>query len=238
MKRGSGGFSLLEMMVALALGLVVVLGITRIFIAAKDTYLAQTASAQLQEDARFALSKMIQEIRMVGMFGCLATDAMTYADASIAREFANPITFVRNADGSAQTLTLISAGTGLAGGRPTWTIVTDCRTSAHAYRDAKAAGSGQFALPVHKLVYSVENHQLKLQAGGSPAVMTDNVAALKISFGVANQPSDTAVARYSDSPSDPATIRSVRLSLTLSDPAGRVRDQTYNVVASLRNRLE
>jgi type IV pilus assembly protein PilW len=68
--------------------------------------------------------------------------------------------------------------------------------------------------------------------------LTDNVSALKISFGVANQAADTVVARYSDAPGDPATIRSVRLSLTLKDPDGRVRDQTWNAVASLRNRLE
>ena len=48
MKRGARGFSLLEVMVALALGLVVVLGVTRVFIAAKSTYLSQNASAHMQ----------------------------------------------------------------------------------------------------------------------------------------------------------------------------------------------
>jgi type IV pilus assembly protein PilW len=135
-------------------------------------------------------------------------------------------------------MTLIGAEVGGAGGPPTWTIVTDCLASARAYKGAHPASSGQFALPVRKLVYSVEDNQLKLQAGGTKAVLTDNVSALKISFGVANQAADTVVARYSDAPGDPATIRSVRLSLTLKDPDGRVRDQTWNAVASLRNRLE
>jgi type IV pilus assembly protein PilW len=34
-----------------------------------------------------------------------------------------------------------------------------------------------------------------------------------------------------------ANIRSVRLTLTLKDPDNRVRNQTYNVVAALRNRF-
>ncbi|UVJ43356.1 prepilin-type N-terminal cleavage/methylation domain-containing protein [Pseudomonas sp. LS1212] len=238
MRRRAGGFSLIEVMVALTLGLVVVLGITQIFITAKSTYLSQSASARLQEDARFALSKMIQEIRMVGMFGCLTTDAITYTEPAIAGEFANPIRFVRSADGGTQTLTLISADVGAAGGTPTWTIVTDCVTSARAYRGARVAGSGEIALPVRKLVYTVENNQLMLGAGSAKAVLVDNVDALEISFGVASLASDSAVSHYSSAPNNPATIRSVRLSLTLKDPEARVRNQTYNVVASLRNRLQ
>jgi type IV pilus assembly protein PilW len=73
MNRSSRGFGLIELLIALALSLVVVLGVVQVFIAAKNTYVSQNAAAAMQEDARFVLSKMIQEIRMVGMFGCLET---------------------------------------------------------------------------------------------------------------------------------------------------------------------
>lgn len=36
---------------------------------------------------------------------------------------------------------------------------------------------------------------------------------------------------------DPSRIRSIRLRLTLDDPAERVRAQTYQMVAAVRNRL-
>ena len=81
--RVSKGFGLIELLIALALSLIVVLGVVQIFIAAKNTYLSQNAAASMQEDARFVLSKMIQEIRMVGMFGCLGT----ITDASDGGEF-------------------------------------------------------------------------------------------------------------------------------------------------------
>ncbi|TFW32272.1 PilW family protein, partial [Pseudomonas fluorescens] len=71
MKESSRGFGLIELLIARALSLVVVLGVVQVFIAAKNTYVSQNAAAAMQEDARFVLSKMIQEIRMVGMFGCL-----------------------------------------------------------------------------------------------------------------------------------------------------------------------
>jgi len=38
-------------------------------------------------------------------------------------------------------------------------------------------------------------------------------------------------------PSDEALIRSVRIRMTLQDPTGKVRDQTYSVVVALRNRV-
>ncbi|NBA96436.1 PilW family protein [Pseudomonas sp. R5(2019)] len=238
MKRRSRGFGLVEVMVAMLLGLIVVLGITQIFIAAKNTYLAQNASARLQEDARFAFSKMIQELRMVGMFGCLTTSSMTYADASIATEFSNPITFARASDGSTQTLTFITADVGSSGSTPSYTVVTDCVTFARAYREAQTPGAGQIALPLRKVVYTVENNQLKLGADTNKQVLVDNVASMAISFGIASTATDNAVSSYSTTPSNAATIRSVRLSLTLRDPNARVADQTYNVVASLRNRLK
>lgn len=53
MRRRQRGFGLIEMLVALALGLIVVLGVVQIFIAAKNTYVSQNSAAAMQEDARF-----------------------------------------------------------------------------------------------------------------------------------------------------------------------------------------
>ncbi|MNR12986.1 hypothetical protein D3C85_1293680 [compost metagenome] len=75
--------------------------------------------------------------------------------------------------------------------------------------------------------------------GGAAAdqVLVDNVSAFDVSFGLASTATDLAASRYSSNPPNPALIRSVRLSLTLTDPNHRVSDQTFNVVAALRNRL-
>jgi type IV pilus assembly protein PilW len=74
---------------------------------------------------------------------------------------------------------------------------------------------------------------------GNPtmAVLVDNVRAFNVTFGMAGSATDVAATSYSANPSDPALIRSVRLTLTLFDPRNTVRDQTFNVVAALRNRL-
>jgi len=237
MKRHNLGFGLIEMLVALALGLIVGLGVVQIFLAAKNTYVSQNSAAAMQEDARFVLSKMIQELRMVGMFGCLGTitDSSSAGDFNAAQ--ITPISW----DNANLKLTLVTADVGSAGGTPTWTVVSDCRNSATAYTGARAAATGQIAFPIRRLVYSFSNNQILMGTGsGNPAqqVLVNNVSAFTVMFGLASSATDVAASTYSANPGDPARIRSVRLSLTLTDPNNRVRNQTFNVVAALRNRLQ
>ncbi|MDI3274956.1 prepilin-type N-terminal cleavage/methylation domain-containing protein [Pseudomonas sp. AL03] len=235
MSRLNRGFGLIEMLIALALSLVVVLGVAQIFIAAKNTYVSQNASANLQEDARFVLSKMIQEIRMVGMFGCLGTITDASAGGSFNASQVTPISW----DNANLKLTLVTADVGAGGGTSTWTVVSDCRNTATAYSNLQAPASGQLAFPIRRLVYSLKNNQLTMGSGTTPtqAVLVDNVSAFNVSFGLASSATDSSASSYSSNPSDPARIRSVRLTLTLTDPSNRVRNQTFNVVAALRNRL-
>ncbi|WP_460144551.1 PilW family protein [Pseudomonas sp. S2_A02] len=236
MIRANRGFGLIELLIALALSLVVVLGVAQIFIAAKNTYVSQNTAAGMQEDARFVLSKMIQEIRMVGMFGCLGT----IIDASSAGNFnASQITPI-SWDNANLKLALVTADVGGSGGVPTWTVISDCRNTATAYTGLRTPTSGQLAFPIRRLIYSFSNNQLLMGSGaGTPTqqVLVNNVSAFNVSFGLASSATDTAASTYSSNPSDPARIRSVRLTLTLTDPNNRVREQTFNVVAALRNRL-
>ncbi|QHC97763.1 pilus assembly protein PilW [Pseudomonas sp. R84] len=237
MKRHQRGFGLIELLIALALGLIVVLGVVQIFIAAKNTYVSQNSAAAIQEDARFVLSKMIQEIRMVGMFGCLGsiTDSSSAGDFNAAQ--VTPI----NWDNANLKLTLVTADIGSGGGTPIWTVLSDCRNSATAYTGLRSPASGQIAFPIRRLIYSFSNNQILMGTGsGNPAqqVLVNNVSAFNVTFGLASSATDVAASTYSANPSDPARIRSVRLSLTLNDPNNRVRSQTFNVVAALRNRLQ
>ncbi|CAI8964127.1 type IV pilus assembly protein PilW [Pseudomonas sp. IT-347P] len=237
MRRHQRGFGLIEMLIALALGLIVVLGVVQIFIAAKNTYVSQNSAAAMQEDARFVLSKMIQEIRMVGMFGCLGTilDSSSAGDFNAAQ--VTPISW----DNANLKLTLVTADIGSGGGTPTWTVISDCRNSAMAYTGLRSPASGQIAFPIRRLIYSFSNNQILMGTGsGTPTqqVLVNNVSAFNVTFGLASSATDVAASTYSANPGDPARIRSVRLSLTLTDPSNRVRNQTFNVVAALRNRLQ
>ena len=114
--------------------------------------------------------------------------------------------------------------------------MTDCTTFAKAYPGARlSVAPGETALPVREVFYSFENGQLKV--GHQKAVLLDNVAAFDVSFGVAASASAQSVLRYEARPAVVASIRSVRIALTLRDPGARVRDQAYHLVVALRNRL-
>ena len=124
MKRLARGFSLVEVLLALALGLVLILGASQILISARLTHASQQAAMLLQDDARFVLSKITQDIRQAGMLGCLAVAAIDNAPAA----FDRPISW--EAAGSAKSLTLVTANVGDGVGKPDWTVLSDCKEAA------------------------------------------------------------------------------------------------------------
>lgn len=235
MSHPSPGFGLVEMMLALLLSLVLVLGAVQVFIAAKNTYMSQGASAYQQEEARFVLGKMLQEIRMVGFSGCLRTIEDASTDGSFSRHMSAPIQWSR----AEQKLSLVTVDIGEVGSAPTWSLVTDCRTSAVAYSGVHKGAEGQQVFALRRLFYRFKNHQLLLGSGlgQQQVVLLDNVEAFDVSFGLAHSATARLASYYSRNPQDPARIRSVRLSLTLGAPGAAVRAQRFTVVAALRNRL-
>jgi type IV pilus assembly protein PilW len=223
-------------MVALVLGLVVTLGIIQIFAASRGTYVTQNSSARMQEDARFLLSKLMQEIRMTGMYGCLSLDNVTVVSGSITKPAAltTPILW----DDATKKLTLISADISTAGSSPTWTVVTDCQTSTQIYTVKPTPATGFTAFPLRQLTYTLDGTNLMFKAGtGSDAAQAilSNVDALEVSFGMGGSYPMSYTGTVTTAASE--NIRSVRLKLTLKDPDNRVRSQTYSVVAALRNRF-
>jgi len=64
------GLSLVEIMVALAVGVVLLTGVIQIYASTKATYRLQDSLARLQENGRFALSFLTRDVRMAGYHGC------------------------------------------------------------------------------------------------------------------------------------------------------------------------
>jgi type IV pilus assembly protein PilW len=241
MNRSSRGFGLIELMIAMTLGLLVVAGTLQIFISAKSTYQSQSSAAGIQEDARYLLSKMVQEIRMVGMFGCLATVTDRSTNADFQARFDSPIAFTRTSTTS--VLTLTTADVGGNGSNPNWNIVTDCRSSATAYSPANTPAAtslmaSQFIMPIRQVIYTYANNQIITgSTTANQAVLVNNVTGFDISFGIAASAGSAVVASYVATPTDTSLIRSIRISLTIAAADSKAKSQIFNVVASVRNRL-
>lgn len=69
MKRFAG-VSLVELMVAMLLGLFLIAGTGHLFLSANRTYMLQDELSRIQENARFAMDMLARDIRMAGYTSC------------------------------------------------------------------------------------------------------------------------------------------------------------------------
>ena len=64
------GFSLIELMIAMALSLVVLGGAIAIFVSSRATYETTDRLSRLQDNGRFALDTIVRDLRAAGYLGC------------------------------------------------------------------------------------------------------------------------------------------------------------------------
>lgn len=64
------GFSLVELLVAMALGSVLLGGVIQVFLGSKQAYVFNEELGWIQENARFATEFMTRDLRMAGYWGC------------------------------------------------------------------------------------------------------------------------------------------------------------------------
>jgi len=69
------GLSLVELMVAVTIGLVLLTGVLQIYLGSKQTYRMQDALSRLQENGRIAIEMLQRDIRPAGFMGCRKLDA-------------------------------------------------------------------------------------------------------------------------------------------------------------------
>jgi type IV pilus assembly protein PilW len=69
-QRTQRGFTLVELMVALLLGVVLTSGVISVFITSKSSYSLNNAVGQVQEGGRYALTTMEPLVSMAGFSGC------------------------------------------------------------------------------------------------------------------------------------------------------------------------
>ena len=105
------GLSLVELMIAMTLGLVTVGAVGYIYLGTSKTYRTQDALARLQEGARYAFEVISSDIRMAGATGCAystATNVITdYEDVWFANLFEQPLV-AEDANGGSGTVTEFS----------------------------------------------------------------------------------------------------------------------------------
>jgi type IV pilus assembly protein PilW len=97
--RHQRGISLVELMIAMVVGLILMNGIFNIFLSSKRAYRTTEELGRIQENARYALQTLTKDLRMTGYMGCFGevnkTDNVKDSKKPIAAGvayFDNPIT--------------------------------------------------------------------------------------------------------------------------------------------------
>ncbi len=67
---GMRGFTMVELMIAMLLGLIVIAGVSSVFLANLRSYHTNTALGNVQSNARIAFELMARDIRQAGLTGC------------------------------------------------------------------------------------------------------------------------------------------------------------------------
>ena len=70
-RQGQKGLSLIELMIAVVLGIFITGGMLQLFVNSKQSYRVQENLSRLQENGRFAMGFITKDIRMVDYWGCL-----------------------------------------------------------------------------------------------------------------------------------------------------------------------
>jgi type IV pilus assembly protein PilW len=71
-RRSETGFSIIEIMIAMLIGIFLLGGLMQMFVSSKQTYKLQDAMSRLQENGRFAMDFLTRDIRGTGSWGCFS----------------------------------------------------------------------------------------------------------------------------------------------------------------------
>lgn len=74
-QRRANGFSIVELMVAILIGLIILAGVIQVVVTSKTTFLSQEEMSFIQENARYAVDLIGKDIQSAGYWGCAGENA-------------------------------------------------------------------------------------------------------------------------------------------------------------------
>lgn len=174
-KLGAGqrGFSIVELMVAILIGLIILAGVIQVVLTSKSTFLGQEEMSFIQENARYAVDVIGKDIQSAGHWGC------TGPDAKVA------ITALNSAAGA---LLGVQAVSGYDGTFPTFLQgkvreVSDADATTAAYPDALVVRGAQgtaAGVKAHSGGTIVLDRTLDTADGGVVAIVGEDCRRLSI----------------------------------------------------------
>jgi len=216
------GFTLVEMMVAVTIGLIVLVGMTASFVNLKNTFRSQDKLAQFQDNERLAMSILTTSLNEAGFHPnpmvAASTEIMSSAP-TIGPSMAAGVGLM----GAAATGT-VSQSLGIAYAAPAGSDLMSCLGTNNAAGTATASVRNTFYVDTttNMLMCSVlvNNGTSDAMAnGGTAQPLISGIQSIAMQYGVA--PTGTAqVNGYYSAPNvtDWTTVKSIRITLTFVNP--------------------
>ncbi len=219
--RAQAGLTLIELMVAMVLGLVLMGVAMNVFLSTRETHRLVNNLARVQENGRFALEQVSQIVRMTGYQGDTAAQwvlgPLTQATSGV-----NRLAGTDNATNGSDTITVAFRGSAD-------TFIKDCHGINVAVADTVV---NQYALSANnELTCGVSRNGGAVQT----LVVVDGVEAMHVMYGVDSN-NDDAADQYVTSPNvaDMEDVVSVRVALLLmtqdASLAGQNDTRTYTLL--------
>lgn len=253
--RRSAGFSMVELLIAVTLGLVLLLGVTQVYQGYKQSYNQQEGMAELQETARFATQFLVRTVRQAGYRHSptgTATDVFhtNNAVSTLAVEGTEgaagaPDTLVIRFQGSSDGLVVDCQGQAVSSAVPTRIAVNtfSIDTVSNELECLRQIDDDPDA-----------NDGYEIGAAGTPQPLLSGVTDMQITYGIDSTPGDGVmrVNQYLDADGiggagEPGwdAVVSVQIVLTVQsldqflqpDGSRQPLQRTVKTVVNLRNRL-
>ena len=176
------GFTLIELMVAIALALFIVAGLSVLFVNLKTTFTSQDQQAQVQDSQRLAMTMLTTTIQSAGYF----TDPINNTQAG-----ALPASAVNNPDGTsfaaAQGIGGTSGTVGPAGTSDTLNVRYQTAIGdgiMNCLGGSNPASATNPAVWVNSFAVNSNNELTCAVNGGSAVAVVSNVAQINLLYGV------------------------------------------------------
>jgi type IV pilus assembly protein PilW len=224
------GVSLIELMVAMVIGLFLILGVTQIFISNQRTYLFQQGQMGNQENGRFALAILSQELLKAGYRSNLGT--VIPADNSL-----SGCTFPLGASVVALSETSLCIQ---YQARSRLDVTCQGAALAAADRDSITTPYSAMTVPstarpkiVEKISLDLANKAITCTSGTTTQQLVTGVQDLRFEYG--SDPSDPKSVSTFSTTAPVGTIAAVRFSALMQSPGTSIiRDNTADVASALR----
>lgn len=226
------GFSLIELMIAMLLGLILLAGVLSIFLGSSQTYQLQDATFRMQESGRFALSMIVSDSRNAGLQNVLPDNATRLADIVAVTGFdaadaARPAAVVASVSSD---IFYINQHDGVPNGDIAYYIATDAGGQLALFRNGDAAVEGIEGLVV-QYGRDTDGDREADQFDNRAAVPViggwDSIVAIRLNFYVAS--------------GDPGLLDTAQAALPAPFAAVDISDrrlyQVYSSTVALRNKM-